>query len=135
VAFGPTEVGYTFLGQEIRRLVPWPAGQQTEPLLAPPDAPMERSTFGAFVETPNGILVGWEEHADDALTSRIQVALLGRDGVPRGAGVPFEILEDDGPYQGFTMAADGDLAYAAWQQGSPGAQRVAVARIRCDFPD
>jgi hypothetical protein len=135
VAFGPTVTGYTFLGQEIRRLVPWPAGQPTESLLAAPDAPMARSTFGAFVETPSGILVGWEEHADDALGSRLQVALLGRDGTPRGAAVPFEPLQGEGPYQGFAMAADGDLAYAAWQQGPSGAQRVAVARIRCTFPD
>lgn len=135
VAFGPTELGYTFLGQEIRRLVPWPAGQPTEPLLAPPDAPLARSTFGAFATTPSGILLGWEEHTDDALTSRIQVALLDPEGVPRGAAVPFTELHGEGPYQGFTMAADGDLAYAAWQQGEPGAQRVAVARIRCSFPD
>lgn len=135
VAFGPTDTGYTFLGQEIRRLVPWPAGQPTEPLLAAPDEPLARSTFGAFANTPSGILLGWEEHSDDAMTGRIQVALLGNDGVPRGPGVPFAALEGGGPYQGFAMAADGDVAYVAWLQGAVGSHRVAVARIRCTFPD
>ena len=135
VAFGPTDAGYAFLGQEIRRLVPWPGGQPTGPLLSPPDEPLEVSTFGAFAQTSSRIVVGWEEHSADALSARLQIALLGLDGQPLGPGVPLQSLDGEGPYQGFAMAVSGDDVYAAWLQGPSGAQRVAVARIVCAVAD
>lgn len=135
VAFGPTDAGYEFLGQEIRRLVPWPGGDPSEPLLSPPDAPLESSTFGAFAETEERIFVGWEEHSADSLQGRIHVALLGLDGTPAGPGVPLLSLDGGGPYQGFSMAADGDTVYAVWLEGPVGAHRVSVARVDCAVAD
>jgi hypothetical protein len=134
VAFGPTDLGYTFLGLEIRRLVPWPAGSPSEPLLSAPDEPLARSTFGAFVSNGDGILVGWEEHSDDAMQGRLHFALLGNDGVARGPAVPFD-LGAGGPFQGFAMDVDGDVAYAAWLQGSSGSHHLGVIKVRCDSPD
>ena len=135
VAFGATEAGYTFLGQEIRRLVPWPGGELTESLLAPPDEPLARSTFGAFAGGGDRLYLGWEEHSDDQMQSRLQVAILAADGSPSGPAVPLALMEGEGPYGGFAMASEGDTLFVAWLQGSPGSQSVEVLRIGCAAPD
>ena len=133
VAFGATDAGYTFLAQEIRRLVPWPGGEPSAQLLASPDEPLEQSTYGAFATAGDRIFLGWEEHSADTTQSRLQVAILDRDGIPQGPAVPLAIGEG-GPYDGFAMAADGTDLVAAWLEGTAGAQRVEVVRITCDLP-
>lgn len=131
VAFGATDAGYSFLGQEIRRLVPWPGGEPTAQLLEPPDEPLEQSTYGAFATAGARIFLGWEEHSADMMRSRLQVAILDHDGLPQGPAVPLSIGEG-GPYEGFAMAADGTDLIAAYLEGTSGSHRVQLVRIGCE---
>ncbi|MBI2892160.1 MAG: hypothetical protein HYY06_01310 [Deltaproteobacteria bacterium] len=132
VTFGPTEGGYTFLAQESRRLTPWPSGESSDSLFQSPDEPLAGAVWGTFAQAGDGLYLGWEEHAADLLTSRINVAVLDRQGNPTGPAVPFAELTGNGPYYGFSMTATSEALYATWLEGVDGGNRIAVARIVCD---